>query len=30
LGLDEIDYPAADAEVKAKWLARFPKPFFYS
>jgi rhamnosyl/mannosyltransferase len=28
LGLDEIDYPAADAEVKAKWLARFPKPFF--
>lgn len=28
LGLNEADYPPATAEEKAKWLSRFPKPFF--
>ncbi|WP_018860011.1 glycosyltransferase family 4 protein [Rhizobium sp. 42MFCr.1] len=28
LGLDERDYPRAPEDVKARWRARYPKPFF--
>ncbi|CCM79578.1 glycosyltransferase family 4 protein [Rhizobium mesoamericanum] len=28
LGLDEHDYPRASEDVKARWRARYPKPFF--
>jgi glycosyltransferase involved in cell wall biosynthesis len=28
LGLDEVDYPSTDENDKARWQARFPKPFF--
>ncbi|PZM09100.1 glycosyltransferase family 4 protein [Rhizobium tubonense] len=28
LGLDEADYPRAGEQDKARWRARFPKPFF--
>ncbi|OCI91425.1 glycosyl transferase family 1 [Agrobacterium sp. 13-626] len=28
LGLDEADYPKASEQDKARWRARFPKPFF--
>lgn len=28
IGLDEADYPRAPQELKDRWSARFPKPFF--
>jgi rhamnosyl/mannosyltransferase len=28
IGLDEADYPRAPQELKDRWTARFPKPFF--
>lgn len=28
IGLDEADYPRASQELKDRWTARFPKPFF--
>ena len=28
IGLDEADYPRAPEELKGRWKARFPKPFF--
>src|SRR5690606_23608434 len=28
LGLDEADYPSADALTKVRWREQFPRPFF--